>query len=78
MKHINIKIVNDPVSGQPSVSYTILLLSVLLFVIAMGLEAAKVIPSADRAFEFFVASGALYFGRKFPYKNKLKEENKNV
>jgi hypothetical protein len=55
----------DPVTGQPSVSLTLVILSSALLVIAMGLEMPGIISSTSMAFEFFGASCGLYWGRKF-------------
>lgn len=55
----------DPVSGQASISLTLLVLSSLLCVIAMGLEMSGVISNTSMSFEFFGASSALYFGRRW-------------
>jgi hypothetical protein len=55
----------DPVTGEKSVSLTLVILSSALLVIAMALEMPGIIESTSMAFEFFGASCGLYWGRRY-------------
>jgi len=57
--------VNDPKTGEASVSLTLVILSAGLLTIAMSLEMIGIIRSTSMTFEFFGAACGLYWGRKF-------------
>lgn len=54
----------DPVTGQPSVSLTLMIVSFLFLLVASGLEMAGVVKSTSMAFEMFGSTAALYFSRR--------------
>lgn len=61
----------DPKTKEASVSLTILIISLILLIIAGGLQVAKVVESVSIFPEMFYSSLALYFGRKMNVSNKL-------
>jgi len=70
--------IKDPISKLPSVSLSILLLSVVLvllgvlsnfFVFLKGIN-------VDAAFNFFLVSAGLYFGRKLSFNGKSIDNEK--
>lgn len=60
--------IKDPTTGQPSVSLSLLILSVVLMVVFIGLEAFEVMKSSSLLDEFFLTSVGLYFGRRVNYR----------
>ena len=57
--------VNDPVTGKPSVSLTLLVIAATICVIAEGLEMAGVVKTTSMSYEMFATACGLYFGRRF-------------
>lgn len=60
---MKIPFIEDPKSGQQSVSLTVLILSTLVVLVAFGLNIAGVVDSTSISLEFFAISASLYFGR---------------
>ena len=58
----------DPITGQKSVSLTLLIVSFVGIVIAAGLEAANVIHTTSVLNELYFANAGLYFGRRIQTK----------
>ena len=67
-KPARVLVLRDPVTQQPSVSYSLLVVSSLLVVIGLMNSFIDI----DNALQFFYACAGLYFGRK--YTNYKKEE----
>jgi hypothetical protein len=63
-----------PVLKQPSVSLSILILSVILHV--SGIVGLKVV-NLDVSFNFFMAAAALYWGRKLTVNGKTSNSEKS-
>lgn len=55
----------DPRTKQKSVSLTLLLITFLLALAAIGLEIAGLSKTTSGALELFYANAGLYFGRRF-------------
>lgn len=64
MKLIKLAFIQDPISKLPSVSLTNLVLSILLLLIATGLDLAGKVKGTSIALEYFGVSAALYFSRR--------------
>jgi UDP-N-acetylmuramyl pentapeptide phosphotransferase/UDP-N-acetylglucosamine-1-phosphate transferase len=71
---INIKWVIDPKNDKPSVSLTLLLLAVTLFVIAGILNICNIIDGVGVFSEFLYTTCALYFGRKLDMNELFKKK----
>lgn len=54
----------DPLTKQPSVSLTNLVVSILLLLIATGLDLAGKVKGTSIVLEYFGVSSALYFSRR--------------
>lgn len=55
---------NDPSTGKPSVSLTILWISVVFLVTTGVLQILKKVDNSGLSLEFFALSASLYFGRR--------------
>lgn len=63
--------VNDPVSGLPSVSLTLLVVTFAGVIVAGALNMAGVVASTSIFSEVFYSATALYFGRRMNIGGKL-------
>jgi hypothetical protein len=65
-KGIPVPIIRDPVTQQPSASFTLLVISSGLVIFGLVNKIAKLVDGVDieNALQFFYASAGLYFGRK--------------
>jgi len=60
--------ISDPKTKEPSVSLSMLCVSFVAALVAMGLHMAKVIDDTSVATELLYSTTALYFGRRFSIK----------
>jgi hypothetical protein len=62
----------DPVTQQPSASFTLLVISAGLVIFGLVNKIAKLVDGVDieNALQFFYACAGLYFGRKLSGDNK--------
>lgn len=65
-KGIPVPVIRDPVSQQPSASFTLLVISAGLVIFGLLNKVAKLVDGVDieNALQFFYACAGLYFGRK--------------
>lgn len=65
-KGVPVPILRDPVTQQPSASFTLLVVSSGLVIFGLINKIAKLIDGVDidNALQFFYACAGLYFGRK--------------
>jgi hypothetical protein len=65
----------DPVTQQPSASFTLLVVSSGLVIFGLINKIAKLVEGVDipNALQFFYACAGLYFGRKLSVENKKEE-----
>lgn len=65
-KGIPVPVIRDPVSQQPSASFTLLVISAGLVIFGLINKAAKLVDGIDmdNALQFFGICAGLYFGRK--------------
>lgn len=61
--------VKDPKTKEPSVSLTLLLVSFGGVLLAACMQMAGIISDTSVLTELFYANTALYFGRRFTFKN---------
>lgn len=61
--------ITDPRTKEPSVSLTLLLVTFASVLLAACLQMAGVISDTSVLTELFYANSALYFGRRFTFKN---------
>lgn len=66
--NIKLPFIVDPKDDKPSVSLTILILSVVSVMTAFGLHIAGKVEGTSISLEFFGIAASLYFGRRFGYK----------
>lgn len=55
----------DPKTGERSVSLTLVAVTFIIAVVAMGLQVAKVTDNISSVLELFYATAALYFSRRW-------------
>lgn len=60
----------DPATGKPSVSLTLLVLATVAMLVFIVLEAFEVLHSTALLDEFFLTSVGLYFGRRTSFNGK--------
>jgi hypothetical protein len=70
MKLIKLAYIQDPISKQPSVSLTNLVLSTIFLLVAAGLDLAGKVKGTSIALEYFGVSAALYFSRRINVNGK--------
>jgi hypothetical protein len=70
MKLIKLAYIQDPISKQPSVSLTNLVLSTVFLLVAAGLDLAGKVKGTSIALEYFGVSAALYFSRRINVNGK--------
>lgn len=65
-KGVPVPVLRDPVSQQPSASFTLLVVSSGLVIFGLLNKVAKLVDGVDidNALQFFYACAGLYFGRK--------------
>lgn len=65
-KGLPVPVLRDPVSQQPSASFTLLVVSSGLVIFGLLNKVAKLVDGVDidNALQFFYACAGLYFGRK--------------
>ena len=65
-KGVSVPVLRDPVSQQPSASFTLLVVSSGLVIFGLLNKVAKLVDGVDidNALQFFYACAGLYFGRK--------------
>jgi hypothetical protein len=65
-KGIPVPVIRDPVSQQPSASFTLLVVSSGLVIFGLLNKIANLVDGVDmgNALQFFYACAGLYFGRK--------------
>lgn len=65
-KGLKVPVLRDPVSQQPSASFTLLVVSSGLVIFGLLNKVAKLVDGVDidNALQFFYACAGLYFGRK--------------
>lgn len=65
-KGIPVPVLRDPVTQQPSASFTLLVISSGLVIFGLLNKIAKLVDGVDidNALQFFYACAGLYFGRK--------------
>lgn len=70
--------IRDPVSGKPSVTLTLTVVTFIACLVAAGLEMAEVVKSTSLVLELFLGNIALYLGRRWTSGSKVVEgEAKN-
>jgi hypothetical protein len=71
-KGVPVVIFRDPVTQQPSASFTLLAVSSGLVIFGLINKIAKLVEGVDidNALQFFYACAGLYFGRKLSGDNK--------
>jgi hypothetical protein len=71
-KGIAVPVLRDPVTQQPSASFTLLVVSSGLVIFGLINKMAKLVDGVDieNALQLFYASAGLYFGRKLTGDNK--------
>jgi hypothetical protein len=57
--------VTDPKTGEKSVSLTVLALSTVVMVVAIGLQLSGIAKDVSLATEWWFGAAGLYWGRKF-------------
>lgn len=62
--NINSFLIKKP-DPEKSVSLTILWISVIFAIASMTLEMFEMVKNTSMSFEFFMAAGGLYFGRRW-------------
>jgi len=67
--------IQDPKTGERSVSLTILILATTCMTVAVGLDLAGISKGTGMASEWFLGASALYFGRKFTNKGASLESS---
>jgi hypothetical protein len=81
MKLIKLAYIQDPITKQPSVSLTNLVISLVFLLVAGGLDLAGKVKGTSIALEYFGVSAALYFSRRINVNGKSftaeREENSN-
>lgn len=72
---IPVLILRDPVTQQPSASFTLLVVSSGLVIFGLINKIAKLVDGVDlpNALQFFYACAGLYFGRKMTGSDKKEE-----
>jgi hypothetical protein len=75
MERKEMKWLIDPKTNQGSVSLTLLSVSFLILGVLVCLEATEVVKNTSAANELFFACSAMYFGRRFQFKNSKGETN---
>jgi len=55
----------DPVSGKPSVTLTLTVVTFIACLVAAGLEMTEVVKSTSMVLELFLANAATYLGRRW-------------
>lgn len=75
-----VPLIHDPKAGQASVSLTLVFISSLLVIIGIVGKWSKVVGEIDMksAMEFFYASSALYFSRKWQQKTSKTDTASSV
>ena len=61
---LRLPFIEDPISKKPSVSLTNLIISIVLLLVATGLDLAGKVKGTSIALEYFGVSSALYFSRR--------------
>jgi hypothetical protein len=78
---VKLPFVQDPVTKQPSVSLTNLVLSTLFLLVAASLDLAGKVKGTSIALEYFGVSSALYFSRRINLNGRSfaaeREDNNN-
>lgn len=57
--------IQEPKTKEPSTSLTLVVLSALILIVAIGLEMSGLVKNTSMCFEFFGASCGLHFGNRF-------------
>lgn len=74
---VNVPMVKDPKTGMGSVSLTLVFISSVLVVVGLvGKWSGYLGMDINNALEFFYASSALYFGRKWTNRTPKNEQPK--
>lgn len=73
---IPVPVLRDPVSQQPSASFTLLVISSGLVIFGLLNKVANLVDGVDieNALQFFYACAGLYFGRKLTSDKKEEEK----
>jgi hypothetical protein len=61
---LRLPFIQDPITKQPSVSLTNLVVSIILLLVATGLDLAGKVKGTSIVLEYFGVSSALYFSRR--------------
>lgn len=71
---IKLPYLRDPVSKTPSVSLTLMIISLLLYILTLVNKLAGWFSDVDGSFQLLILTTSLYFGRSFSGKGKGKAD----